>query len=180
VTVDQKRYVAEVTRAVRRHGADWAPIAELVIQAGQDPAAAAVLNDWCLERGRVGGSAWLVWELHGPTKYQRQVTQFVIGRETVSANYPETPERPPDFSSAFREAQRQLQIHKHARWVRVVTPSAMQAPQGTEALIDRSYTQRGDALRTRCKMPDCLQESLGARSKRPPGLTNETLPLAGQ
>lgn len=154
---------------------DWRHVRELVFEAHGDAKAREVLNDWCLEEERSGGAAWLLWEASKPTDYQKTVTRLVIGRETVPENYRRLPVMAKEmlttsdhaFPTFFREAKRQLMLHRHAPWVRIVTPNAMQAPRGSEVLMDWSFHRGQEAVRSRCNVIGCLNESIGAVAKQP-------------
>lgn len=157
---------------------DWRHVRELVEQAhAGDEHARGVLNDWCLEEGRPGGASWLLWSASKPTDYQKTVTRLIIGRETVPENYAPLPIQGSGltmlttndhaFPTFFREAKRQLELHTHAPWARIVTPNAMQAPRGAEVLIDWSFYKTCEAVRSRCNVQGCLNESIGAVAKQP-------------
>lgn len=188
--------------------ADWAEVLDLVIQAETDREAAKVLNDWCLERNRWGGAAWLLWELSkpGPTQHGLEVTQLIIGRETVVSNYdgsvprnggyykigyPTHSFRGPDrqwldptpeqsrhaadtiFTTTFREAERQLLLHEHARWVRVVSNAASQVARGSEVVVDYQSKQikglRYHGFRSRCSVIGCVNYIIGSSPAPLPG-----------
>lgn len=139
--------------------------------------AASVLNDWCLERGYEGGSAQLHWLTSSPSPFQKNITLAVLNRATSRANWPHLIARcGSHYESVFREATRQLLIHKHAPYVRVISPNAQTSPKHDEALLDlyhhRSGTRKKEVAaavswRCRCDALGCVPLSIGRAAPTP-------------
>lgn len=137
-----------------------------------DQAAAAVLNDWCLEREIEGGSARIHWLMSAPTEFQSSITLAVLNRSTTEENWPRlVMMQGPYYQSVFREAKRQLLIHKHAPYARVVKAQSYASVQRDEVLIDliwRPMNRRRPTThhrltewRCRCNAAGCVPLSIG-------------------
>lgn len=92
-----------------------------------------ILDTWIAEE-----TSWPVardlWLLTKPTEFQQRITLMVVGRGSVAEHYKDG--NIPSFLSSFAEAKRQLTIHPHALWARVIERDQQTSPRGDEVLID--------------------------------------------
>jgi hypothetical protein len=166
-------------REVRGLPARLFPLRDLL--GSTDPHDRIVLDDWIeSQEWNVAAELWLLTK---PTDFQSRITIMVVGRGTHLGHYPDLKPRLRAghrhryrtdreleiiIRSMLAEAKRQLTIHRHAHWVRVIEDAVATTPQGEEAMLDVSgMPDLGEArvvtMRTRCEVPGCVISCTGTQ-----------------
>lgn len=151
-----------------------------------------VLDDWIEEQTwDVVGDLWLATK---PSKFQLGITLAVVGSRTTenqlshallnsSEDFDAAARSVAATHSIFVEARRQLGIHRHAKWVRVIAHDSQTSPRGDEVMLDSSYQtfkadDIGQVLRARCAVAGCLMLSYGTHLEQ--RTTEEPTPTEGE
>lgn len=144
-----------------------------------------VLNDWIEEQ--TWDVARDLWMATKPSPFQQKITVLTIGRNVglsmTEIEYAITGKTPHLYDSSggfigvehaaamiLAEAHRQLAIHKHARWVRLILDDAQTpARHDREVLLDFNASAVSDiaenviGFRARCSAQGCVMLSYGTQ-----------------
>lgn len=149
------------------------PVLRLLVSTGEEDR--KVLDDWIEEQPwNVAQDLWLATN---PTPFQRKITTIAIGKGTSIAQLKAVMVGDEDDAPhVLAEARRQLLIHHHAKWVRLIHQYAQTGPKGDEVVLDmhgRPMHELADKvvvclhLRARCNVPGCVIFSTGTHMLPP-------------